>query len=494
MAQVMPIRFQEHLQLTNIGINSANIGFSMITMESDKFICIREKNGDQSQVVIVDMADPNNPMRRPISADSAIMNPSSKVIALKAGRTLQIFNLEMKSKIKAHVSNEDVIFWKWISVNTIALVTENTVYHWPMEGDALPQKVFDRHSTLKGCQIINYRTDEAMKWLLLVGISAQQQRVVGAMQLYSVDRNVSQPIEGHAAAFVPFTVEGNKNPSNIFAFSVRNQTGGKLHIIEVGAPAEGNSNFTKKTVDVFFPAEAPNDFPVAMQASKEHGLLYMITKYGYIHLYDIESGTCIYMNRISGDTIFVTAPHEASNGIVGVNRKGQVLSVSIDEDNIVSYITNQLKNPELALKISVRCNLAGAEELFVRRFNMLFGQGQYSEAAKVAASAPKGILRTPQTIQRFQQCPAQPGQASPLLQYFSILLETSQLNKAESLELARPVLQQGRNQLLEKWLVEGKLECSEELGDLIKAHDSTLALSVYLRANIPQKVCQVFCN
>ena len=33
-----------------------------------------------------------------------------------------------------------------------------------------------------------------------------------------------------------------------------------------------------------------------------------------------------------------------------------------------------------------------------------------------------------------------------------------------------------------------QLECSEELGDLIKAHDSTLALSVYLRANIPQKV------
>lgn len=30
------------------------------------------------------------------------------------------------------------------------------------------------------------------------------------------------------------------------------------------------------------------------------------------------------MNRISGDTIFVTAPHEASGGIIGVNRKGQV--------------------------------------------------------------------------------------------------------------------------------------------------------------------------
>lgn len=52
-------------------------------MESDKFICVREKVGEQTQVVIIDMADPNTPVRRPISADSAIMNPASKVIALK---------------------------------------------------------------------------------------------------------------------------------------------------------------------------------------------------------------------------------------------------------------------------------------------------------------------------------------------------------------------------------------------------------------------------
>ncbi|XP_014676208.1 PREDICTED: clathrin heavy chain 1-like [Priapulus caudatus] len=85
MATQYPIRFQEHVQLTNLGIQAANIGFSTLTMESDKFICIREKVGEQSQVVIIDMNDPNNPIRRPITADSAIMNPASKVIALKAG-------------------------------------------------------------------------------------------------------------------------------------------------------------------------------------------------------------------------------------------------------------------------------------------------------------------------------------------------------------------------------------------------------------------------
>lgn len=119
------------------------------------------------------------------------------------------------------------------------------------------------------------------------------------------------------------------------------------------------------------------------QVSAKYDVIYLITKYGYIHLYDIESATCIYMNRISGDTIFVTAPHESSGGIIGVNRKGQVLSVSVEEDNIIPYVNSVLQNPDLALRMAVRNNLAGAEDLFVRKFNLLFQNGQYAEAAKV---------------------------------------------------------------------------------------------------------------
>lgn len=69
----------------------------------------------------------------------------------------------------------------------------------------------------------------------------------------------------------------------------------------------------------------------------------------------------------------------------------QVLSVSIDEQNMIPYVTQTLQNPELALKLAVRCDLPGAEELFVRKFNLLFGNGNYAEAAKVAATAPKVI-------------------------------------------------------------------------------------------------------
>ncbi len=56
----------------------------------------------------------------------------------------------------------------------------------------------------------------------------QQNRVVGAMQLYSVERKVSQPIEGHAAGFGQFKMEGNTEESTLFCFAVRGQAGGKV--------------------------------------------------------------------------------------------------------------------------------------------------------------------------------------------------------------------------------------------------------------------------
>ena len=69
-----------------------------------------------------------------------------------------------------------------------------------------------------------------------------------------------------------------------------------------------------------------------------------------------------------------------------------MLSVSVDESSIVPYIINTLQNPDLALRIATRNDLAGAEDLFVKKFNLLFSQGQFAEAARVAAKTPKVCL------------------------------------------------------------------------------------------------------
>lgn len=327
--------------------------------------------------------------------------------------------------------------------------------------------------------------------MVVVGISQQQGRVVGAMQLYSKDRGISQAIEGHAAAFATLRLEGSPVDTKLFTFAVRTATGAKLHVVEVdhqpSAPV-----FAKKAVDVYFPPEATNDFPVAMQVSQKYSIVYLVTKYGFIHLYDLETGICIFMNRISSETIFITASDSESSGIVGVNRKGQVLSVAVDEATIIPYLLNNPANGELAYKLASRAGLPGADNLYQQQFEQLFNSGQYAEAAKIAANSPRGFLRTPQTIDRLKQIPQQPGQMTVILQYFSVLLDKGGLNKYESLELARPVLAQNRKHLLEKWLAEGKLECSEELGDVVRTHDVNLALSIYLKSVVPQKVIACF--
>jgi len=70
-----------------------------------------------------------------IQIDKIVSQKSVCMLCVLAGRTLQIFNIEMKSKMKAHTMVEDVTFWKWINVNTIALVTDTAVFHWGMEGN-----------------------------------------------------------------------------------------------------------------------------------------------------------------------------------------------------------------------------------------------------------------------------------------------------------------------------------------------------------------------
>jgi clathrin heavy chain len=68
-----------HFQLKDLGINKQFIKADHITMESEKYICIREK----MCVVIIDMTKPEKPLRLPITADSAIMSPHTAILAFK---------------------------------------------------------------------------------------------------------------------------------------------------------------------------------------------------------------------------------------------------------------------------------------------------------------------------------------------------------------------------------------------------------------------------
>ena len=122
------------------------------TLESDSFICVRQKPSEESQpeVIIINLKNNNEIVRRPIKADSAIMHWHKQIIALKAQRTLQIFDLGQRQKIKSFSMNEDVLYWKWVGVETLGLVTDTGVFHWNIydTNQAAPLKIFDRTANL----------------------------------------------------------------------------------------------------------------------------------------------------------------------------------------------------------------------------------------------------------------------------------------------------------------------------------------------------------
>ncbi|MCD7462055.1 Clathrin heavy chain [Datura stramonium] len=123
-----PITMKEALTLSSIGVNPQFITFTNVTMESDK-LC---------------------------SYESQFQNFGSK--SSLPGTTqdhLQIFNIEAKQKMKSHQMPEQVVFWKWITPQILGIVTQTSVYHWPIEGDTEPIKMFDRAANLANNQIIN---------------------------------------------------------------------------------------------------------------------------------------------------------------------------------------------------------------------------------------------------------------------------------------------------------------------------------------------------
>ncbi|EGW30423.1 uncharacterized protein SPAPADRAFT_143892 [Spathaspora passalidarum NRRL Y-27907] len=490
MSNDIPIDFTELTQLTQLGIQPTSLDFKSTTLESDHYVCVRESTGAGNSVAIINLKNNMETTRKNMTADNAIMHPKEFVISLRAnGTTLQIFNLGSKQRLKAFTMDEPVIFWKWLNDQYLGLVTASSVYYWNVfdgTNDG-PIRLTERHHTLSQAQIINFVAEPDLNWFAVTGIAQEDGRIAGHIQLYSKTRNVSQAIEGHVCKFAQILLPGGHQPTKVFCVGNKNAQGqGNMHIIEIDH-VEGNPHFQKKQVDIFFPPDAANDFPISLQTSDKYGIIYVLTKYGFIHLYDIETGSNLFVNRITADPVFTATSFNDGTGLLTINKSGQVLSVEVSRDKIIPYVLEKLANVPLALSLASRGGFPGAENLFQQQFQNFLNQGDYTNAAKVAASSEQ--LRTQDTINKLKNITPQPGQISPILQYFSTLLDRGTLNKYESVELAKPVLQQDRKPLFEKWLKEDKLTASEELGDIVKSYnDIALALAVYIRANVNIKV------
>ena len=90
----------------------------------------------------------------------------------------------------------------------------------PLSGDPAPVKMFDRNEHLAGTQVISYAASADGHWLMVVGIKAGAPGgpAVGCMQLYSVEKRVSQPLDAHAGCFTTAKLPGRADTAILFCF------------------------------------------------------------------------------------------------------------------------------------------------------------------------------------------------------------------------------------------------------------------------------------
>lgn len=309
----------------------------------------------------------------------------------------------------------------------------------------------------------------------------------GCMQLYSAERDRSQPISAHAGTFCTARLAGRSESAMLCVFVEHKPVAGEkpgLRVIEVGNSS--GTPFRLGPTALPLPAgdaAVATDFAVAVNVSKKHELVYVTTKLGYQYLFDLHSGGVIFRTRVSESPVFTTAQHDATGGVISLTAgTGQVMLSTPNTDSLVPYIRTTLRNQKLAIDLAGRLGLAGADDVYKEEFNRLVAAGNVDGAAEMAASSPGVVLRNSETIAMFQRMPAPAGGQPPVMKYFATVMKRGRLNRIESVEIAKPAMAQGRAHLIAKWLDEDKLECSAELGDLVQAYDPALALRVFRAA------------
>ncbi|KAH3765970.1 clathrin heavy chain family protein [Pelomyxa schiedti] len=362
---------KELINLGPLGINPEYFAVTALTMESDKHICICEKAPSTNTVTIVDVetaappptntttASATSPSARDgvlkisTTANAAIVSPDRSLLVISGrfsngekgcmmpddkplltepperhsspGRTLQVYDMDDVTLIKEYKMPRHIVFWKWISNKCLALVTSTTVYHWQIDRSH-PTVVFERLPNLDDAQIINYRRDPSGDWLILVGIKSSGTQIVGCSQLHSITKGASQFIEAHAACFTECKVPGVTVPSVLFLFTQRKFSDGFLYILDL-VPGDPSNPFPRKMLEFQYTSDT-YDFPVGVQVCKQE-MAFVITKAGYLNVFQLSTGAALCHKRFTLDTVFLTLPSTDTSAFVAVTRKGQALTLSL---------------------------------------------------------------------------------------------------------------------------------------------------------------------
>ncbi len=476
------------MQLSSFGIQPESIRFQSVSLQSEKYLSVQEVRNDQPHLSIIDLETRESSSFNSIKADSAIMHPAQNLVALRGNGAIQIMNLGERRRLSTVPFAEPVSYWGWLDASTIAVVSEREVFHLSNALSEKPslQRVCARHEQLRNAQIMSYSVSADRKWTCLVAMVRTETGIAGKAQLYFKDRDASQMLDATAARFCPLVVGGN----TISLLSYVN--GAKLTLLDVGPKGpDGATQSGLTRVELDLPIG--NDIALGIVADPRYGMLHITTKTGSMHTVDV-SGTLLFSGPAANQPLLAAVP-APTGGFIGVTAGGSIVTITPDPQTIIPHV-RQAHGNDMAARIAFRCPwVTGARQVLETQFQTLFQSGQYKQAAELVLETGTDGLRTRQTLQLFQTATAAPGQPAPMLVYFQTLMadrngQPGALLDFESVEIARPMVEQGKTAVLEQWIAKETITCSEQLGNMMEA-GSTLALTVYLKAGVHTKVVDI---
>ena len=133
-----------------------------------------------------------------------------------------------------------------------------------------------------------------------------------------------------------------------------------------------------------------------MQDCPKFGIVFIVTKFGFLYMYEVSTASLLYRQKITDQLCFVSARNATTDGMIVINRGGQIFSINVEENNLIPYINSTshiADNKQLSFKLAQRFHLSGADEVFKQLFNQKIASSDYAGAANIARDAPGTLLR-----------------------------------------------------------------------------------------------------
>ncbi|XP_065447101.1 clathrin heavy chain 2-like isoform X2 [Chrysemys picta bellii] len=306
-----PVRVEVLTQLQHHGIPSEQITYPRVTLSAPWRLCVRHglpEDPAGARVTLLDLREPHGPATHswPLhQAQGALAHPSQPLLALRAGCVAQVFDVAQRCLRWQWTFAHPLEFWAWLEPNTLALVTEEEVFHWALSRPK-PRRQFWRHEQLWRTEVVGYQQDASGLWLALSTLGLDQKgQVVGLTQLYWRGGRLSQVIEAQAVALPRHSFSRNPHPSSALLAAVRH-----------GAERYG-------------------------QFAPRLGLALVLTKHALLFLADVETAQPLHRVQLAWDIVFTTVPDPPRHGLVGVCRSGKVLSVSLGLDPLLQLLSHR---------------------------------------------------------------------------------------------------------------------------------------------------------